>query len=311
MMTKQVLLSDKTLDNSVVRDDDNYDYTVPTELTDLMFHTSGIPTQPVITWGADSDTGIHRVGPDSVGIDAGAGVITTVTSSSVKPSVQWLGPAGTAAAPTYAFSADSNSGVYSSGTQTTAISTGGGKRFSVSPTLTEMTTPITTTNSTDSSSSTTGSLITTGGIGCAKKLYVGTSIFFPTAGQTATALSTYEEYTFSTTFGPIWASNVAIDIRVVIFGGNVIYYIPENASTVATSTGATLQASTNLPARYLAAGNINTRIGIPMIVLDNGVKLTGVCRLENTGNFRILKTSGATFGASGGVCGWQAFSFSH
>lgn len=83
---------------------------------------------------------------------------------------------GGALLPSITFSGDPNTGFYWKSADDIGISTGGTLRMDVSTSAVTSTLPYVTSSSTDSSSVSTGSIITSGGVGVAKKLYVGDQI---------------------------------------------------------------------------------------------------------------------------------------
>lgn len=83
---------------------------------------------------------------------------------------------GSATQPSLTFADDLNTGVFSSAQETVNITTAGVQRLLISNTQATLAEPLSVDDTTDTSSATTGSIHTDGGIGCAKKLYMGDAI---------------------------------------------------------------------------------------------------------------------------------------
>jgi hypothetical protein len=104
----------------------------------------GSLSSPGITFTGDSNTGIYSPTTDNVVLVSGgtarataspAGLAVTgalTASSTVTASGVFLGPAGSVSAPSYSFSTDTNSGLYSGGADIVRIATGGADRVEVS-----------------------------------------------------------------------------------------------------------------------------------------------------------------------------------
>jgi len=100
-------------------------------------------------------------------------------STSTTAATQYLGSDGSAAAPFYSWSSDVNSGFYRIGSDQVGLSLGGTKRVDFATAGTSITGTLTTSgvlsvdDTTDTTSGTSGSIHTDGGVGIAKKLFVG------------------------------------------------------------------------------------------------------------------------------------------
>lgn len=84
-----------------------------------LYMTDGDATNPAIRFDADTNSGIYRAGPDSVGVSAGG------TASLFVESVGAFFRDGTAANPGLTFISDPNTGVYRSGADQIAFSLAG------------------------------------------------------------------------------------------------------------------------------------------------------------------------------------------
>lgn len=84
---------------------------------------------PSFSFDGDVNTGIYRVAEDNLGISLGGTLSWDISTSAITSTVRGLYPSGTAALPSYSFSLDPNSGVYSAGADQVAISTAGTQRL--------------------------------------------------------------------------------------------------------------------------------------------------------------------------------------
>lgn len=80
---------------------------------------------PSLAWSADPNTGFFNIGPDQIGFSTGGVQRLALSTTSLTSTLPILGPNGTAGAPTYSFSADTDNGLYYVTTNQVAISTGG------------------------------------------------------------------------------------------------------------------------------------------------------------------------------------------
>lgn len=109
-------------------------------LAKLSLSADGTNAAPAITWASDTNTGIYRIGADNIGIALGGtkradfGASATSFATSVSATGVFGGPAGSASAPSFGFTADSNTGWYSVGADEIGLTVGGTLRLSVSTT---------------------------------------------------------------------------------------------------------------------------------------------------------------------------------
>jgi hypothetical protein len=98
---------------------------------------AGSAATPSISFSGDTDTGFYSSGADSIGISAGGNKVWDITTSAiVSPTAGGASissAAGTAAAPTFSFSGDTDTGWYHPAADTLAASTGGTERIRISP----------------------------------------------------------------------------------------------------------------------------------------------------------------------------------
>lgn len=86
---------------------------------------AGAASGPSFTTTSDLDTGLYFPAANSVAVAAGSSARMTWTSGVTTSAGEIQGPGGAATAPTYSFTADPNSGVYSSGADQVSIGVGG------------------------------------------------------------------------------------------------------------------------------------------------------------------------------------------
>jgi hypothetical protein len=96
---------------------------------------AGSAATPSISFSADADTGFYSSGTNSLGISAGGNKVWDITTSAiVSPTAGGASissAAGTAAAPTFSFSGDTDTGWYLAAPDTLAASTGGTERIRI------------------------------------------------------------------------------------------------------------------------------------------------------------------------------------
>lgn len=86
----------------------------------------GTATNPSISFSADPDTGIYRLGPNDIAIACGGGPKLEISTLAVYPFVPVLSVTdGTVGAPVYSWFSDPNSGLYRIGADDIGLVTGG------------------------------------------------------------------------------------------------------------------------------------------------------------------------------------------
>ena len=109
-------------------------------LTGALTLPIGTAAAPALMMG-DTNSGIYG-GADSVNISTNGTVCQTFSTTAITSTIRSIGPAGAAATPTWSFSGDPNSGIYSVGADAVGISAGGTLRFTVSTTAVTSTLPV-------------------------------------------------------------------------------------------------------------------------------------------------------------------------
>jgi len=95
----------------------------------------GTVALPGVAFSADTDSGLYRIGANNIGVGvngakvldigtAGLGITGTSSATGV-----FLGPAGTAGAPTYSFTADPNTGIINSSADALGFVTAGVEKW--------------------------------------------------------------------------------------------------------------------------------------------------------------------------------------
>lgn len=86
---------------------------------------NGTVSLPSYSFGNDPNTGLYSVGADSLGISVGGGLRKTLTITTETNTLQQLNAIGSQALPTYSFSNDPNTGIFSGGIDILNFSTNG------------------------------------------------------------------------------------------------------------------------------------------------------------------------------------------
>lgn len=111
-------------DSGVLIDGSNNMSGVSTLTTSILNTGVGSAAGPVIAPTAQTSTGIYFAS-DTVGITTSGTNRATFTSTALTTTIPLLGPDGSVTAPSYSFSADTNTGIYRSAADNLAFTTGG------------------------------------------------------------------------------------------------------------------------------------------------------------------------------------------
>jgi len=156
----------------------------------------------------------------------------------------------------------------------------------------------------DSSSISTGAIVCDGGMGLAKKLCVGTGLYLPTSGGTASELNYYEELSTPVTWiGAIPDTAGTIFLRRI---GKIVIADLSKISAVANAASSIGAAAGTIPARFAPQATQDT-IGR---VIDNGVGASGQFSFISDGGILIYASANTTAFAGAGVTGFGAITFS-
>ena len=77
--------------------------------------SSGSNSAPSYTFGSDGNTGMYRIGADNMGFTTGGTNKIAISTAAITPTIPIRGPEGPVGAPTYSFSTDTDTGIYSPG----------------------------------------------------------------------------------------------------------------------------------------------------------------------------------------------------
>ena len=95
------------------------------EFTSTLRAGNGLLATPSISFQSDQNTGIYSVAADTLGIAAGASLISTFSTTGLQLTAPLLSSDGTNGAPGISFSGDTNTGFYRSGADELSITIGG------------------------------------------------------------------------------------------------------------------------------------------------------------------------------------------
>lgn len=154
---------------------------------------------------------------------------------------------------------------------------------------------ISTDDTTNSTSASTGSIRTSGGISCAKDLWVGQSLFLPTSGGTPLGLASYEVITHATTFTGAFTS-ASQDVTFLKLGRLVMCQWPSFTGT--SGAAATLTSTTLFPARFRPP----TDLAFGINITDNSAVIIGTCKITTAGAVVFHVDNDTTF-TNGGTAG--------
>lgn len=108
----------------------------------LIYNGDGAAATPCYTFGSDTDTGMYRLGVNSIGFATGGALRASITSSFfIVASSQLTIPDGSAGNPSLCFSNDTNTGMYAVAADQIGLSTGGTLRVTLSTTTLKSTLP--------------------------------------------------------------------------------------------------------------------------------------------------------------------------
>lgn len=138
------------------------------------------------------------------------------------------------------------------------------------------------TNTTDASSTTTGSIICSGGVGIAKKLYVGTGLVLPNGN---TLLDYYLNEAFTPSTAGAWGvAAPTVSCQITRIGNMVTIKFPQTFDT--SSAAASIVFTTNLPSYFRPSQTMD----MPITVVNGVSAQTGIMRIQTTGQILVYAT---------------------
>lgn len=146
-------------------------------------------------------------------------------------------------------------------------------------------------DATDSSSTGTGCTIMSGGLGLAKSLYCGQNIVFPNGG--ASNLAFYGETTFNATFSGIFSANPTITITALRVGNLITFRIPTLSAATTGSAAFFTSGAGVVPANYRPPIDVN----LPILTSTTGAagQGTGYLKVSSAGTITAyFRTDAAT-----------------
>jgi hypothetical protein len=85
----------------------------------------GSAAAPSISFGADPDTGIYRMGVNDLGVAVGGTTALEISTTKLISSVLFLAPDGSATVPSYSFGSDQDTGMYRASANNVSFAAGG------------------------------------------------------------------------------------------------------------------------------------------------------------------------------------------
>lgn len=91
----------------------------------LLYNMNGTSVAPSLAFTSDPNTGFYSVGADQIGFAAGGTLRFSVASTSINTFAPITADPGSASAPPYTFTSDTNTGIFSNGANLINLTTGG------------------------------------------------------------------------------------------------------------------------------------------------------------------------------------------
>jgi len=92
---------------------------------------AGSAASPGLYPAGDTNTGLYSPGADQLGITVGGTVRLSLSTTAITPALPLLSPLGSNSAPSYTFTGDTNTGLYSPGADQLGLVTGGTGRLTI------------------------------------------------------------------------------------------------------------------------------------------------------------------------------------
>lgn len=96
-----------------------------------LYNPIGSAAAPTYSFAGDLDTGIYAPAANQVGVATAGGLRLTVSNTFILGSVSYQGPSGSAAAPAYSFSSDTDTGMYSAASNKIGFTVAGAVRATI------------------------------------------------------------------------------------------------------------------------------------------------------------------------------------
>lgn len=103
---------------------------------------NGAVATPTFSFLNDTNTGIYSVGADNIGISVGGTLRFDITGSAITSTLPHIGPVGSASAPSYAFTGDTNTGMYRSAGGVLSFTAGGNQTMTMDGTVIAVLDPV-------------------------------------------------------------------------------------------------------------------------------------------------------------------------
>lgn len=244
--------------------------------------TNGTVALPAYTWAGDTNTGFYWVGADQIGATVGGvqQLLIRTTGLTISGSVLVNNVGDTAAAPSYSWSGDTNTGFYWAGADNLAATTGGTQRLLVN----------------GSGLRVTGYVSTTGVIdaGAAIYGYQGDSVTAPGytwSGDTNTGMYWVGADQIGLTVGGI--QQLLVRSSGIVVSGSVLV---NNVGDTAAAPSYSWSGDTNTGFYWVASDQIGVTTGGTQRVLVNSSGLTVTGRVSTTG---LIDAGGQIYGYQG------------
>ncbi len=99
--------------------------------TDQLLFGTGSAGAPVLSFIGDDDTGVYGLGTNQLGISTAGILRLTVDATAFTATLPWRGASGSFAAPTFSFSADTNTGMYRVGADVLGFAVAGALAYQI------------------------------------------------------------------------------------------------------------------------------------------------------------------------------------
>lgn len=268
--------------------------------------SDGTAAAPAITFTSDTDTGFYNVAANTLGVTLNGAQVAQFSTAFFYSFQQSQGPNGSAATPSFSFNSDTNTGIYRIAADTLGFSTNGTNAGQI-----DSTQQWSIATTTDSTSSITGSFITAGGLGVAKRLNVagrfsvgstgggdtgvniGSSLGTQITGAAQFGLYAEPSFSGATTSAHVISGRVRTDNSAFTMGIGRFFHV-EAASKGASDT----------ITRLINYSGVNQTVGTNNAFIADNTAFTGNFFINQSGSAAssfggTISTTGAFNGANG------------